>query len=81
MIGKGTPRGSKSVFTLIYWINLDLIVAREPIHKGKYLMAGTVIDNLVDERGCKVVFRESMVDIMKFSGDAKALLINWVGCH
>jgi hypothetical protein len=33
-IRKGTPRGSKSGFILICWMDLDLIVAREPIHKG-----------------------------------------------
>jgi hypothetical protein len=32
-IRKGTPRGSKSSFILICWMDLDLIVAREPIHK------------------------------------------------
>jgi hypothetical protein len=30
---KGTPRGSKSDFILIYWMDLDLIISRETIHK------------------------------------------------
>jgi hypothetical protein len=73
-ISKGTPRGSKSGFILICWMYLDLIVAGEPIHKGQCLMADTIIDNLVDERGWKVVFGTSMVEIVKVSADMNSAL-------
>jgi hypothetical protein len=33
-IRKGTPRGCKRDFVLICWIDLNLIVSRETIHKG-----------------------------------------------
>jgi hypothetical protein len=73
-ISKGTPRGSKSGFILIFWMDLDLIVAREPIHEGQCFLAGTVINNLVDERGWEVVFGKIMVEIMKFCADVNSAL-------
>jgi hypothetical protein len=73
-IRKSTPWGSKRGFILICWMDLDLIVAGEPIHEGKILMADIVIDNLVDERGWKVVLGTSMVEIVKFSADANSAL-------
>jgi hypothetical protein len=73
-IGKGTPQGGKSGFILTYYMNLDFIVAKEPIHKGQCLMAGTVINNLVDERGWKVVFGKSMVEIAKVCAEVNSAL-------
>jgi hypothetical protein len=73
-ISKGTPSGSKSSFILIYWMNLDLIVAREHIHKGQSLVADTILNNLVDERGWKVVFGTSMVEITKVGVDTNSSL-------
>jgi hypothetical protein len=78
-ISKGTPRGSKRGFILICWMYLDLIVAEEPIHKGQCLMADTVINNLVDERGWKFVFGTSMVEIMKFCADVNSALFFFNG--
>ena len=46
-------------------MDLDLIVVKEPIQKGQCLMVDTIIDDLVDERGWKVVFGTSMVEIAK----------------
>jgi len=53
---------------------LDLIVAEEPIHKGQCFMVGTIIDNLVNERGWKVVFGICMVDIMKFGANTNSAM-------
>jgi hypothetical protein len=50
-------------------MDLDFIVAREPIHEGECLVASIVIDNLVDERNWKVVFGTNMVEIMKVGAD------------
>jgi hypothetical protein len=55
-------------------MDLDLIVAGEPIHEGQCLVVGTVIDNLVDERGWKVVFGTSMVEIVKVGADVNSAL-------
>ena len=55
-------------------MNLDLIVAREPVHEGQGLMVGTVINNLVDERCWEVVFGTSMIEIMKFGADVNSAL-------
>jgi hypothetical protein len=55
-------------------MDLDLIVAEEPIHKGQCLMDDTVIDNLVDERGWEVVFGTSVVEIAKVCADVNNAL-------
>jgi hypothetical protein len=33
-ISKGTPRGCESGFVLICWMDLNLIIVGEPVHKG-----------------------------------------------
>jgi hypothetical protein len=73
-ISEGTLRGSKSGFVLICWMDLNLIVAKEPIHKGQCLVANTIIDDLVDERGWEVVFGTSMVEITKVCVDANSAM-------
>jgi hypothetical protein len=60
-------------------MDLDLIVAEEPIHEGKILVACKIIDNLVDERVWKVVFGKSMVEIMKVSVDMNSAWIFLTG--
>jgi hypothetical protein len=73
-IRKSTPRGSKSDFILICWMDSDLIVVGEPFHEGQNLMVVTLIDNLVDERFWKVVFGTSLVDIVKVGADVNSSL-------
>jgi hypothetical protein len=73
-IGKSTPRGSECGFVLVCWMNLNLIIAREPIHEGQGLVAGTIIDNLVDERDWEVVFGTGMIEITKVSADVNSAL-------
>jgi hypothetical protein len=77
-IRKSTPWGGKCVFILIYWMDLDLIVAGEPIHEGQGLMDGTVINNLVDERHWEVVFVTSMIEITKFGAYMNNALLFFV---
>jgi hypothetical protein len=62
-IGKSTPRTNKSTFMLVL-SDVNLIIAGESIHERKYFTAGTVIDDLVDERGWKVVLWTGFVNIL-----------------
>jgi hypothetical protein len=73
-VSKCTPWGGRCNFILIYWMDLDLIVAKEPIHEVQVLMACIVIDNLVNERVWEVVFGTTMIAIMKFSADVNSAL-------
>jgi hypothetical protein len=73
-IRKSTPWGGKCGFILIYWMDLNLIVARETIHEGHSLVAFTIIDNLDDERGREVVFGTSMIEITKVGVDVNSAL-------
>ena len=50
---------------LIEWENLNLIVAREAIHKGKNNASSIVVDYLIDIGSGKVVFWTSSIQIPK----------------
>jgi hypothetical protein len=55
-------------------VNLNLVVARETIHEGQSLVAGTIINNLVDKRHWKIVFGTGVIEIMKVSADTNSAL-------
>jgi hypothetical protein len=55
------------VFAIDYftkWV-MNLVIARESVHKGESLVAGVVVDNLMDERRRKVVFGTCVIEIVK----------------
>jgi hypothetical protein len=74
MICKGTPWGSECSFILIDWVDLNLIIARESIHKGESLVVGAVVDDLIDERCWKVVFGTSVIEIVKVCANTDSAL-------
>jgi hypothetical protein len=55
-------------------MDLDFIVAGEPIHKGQCLMVDTIIDNLINKWGQKIIFGTSVVEIAKVCEDANSAL-------
>jgi hypothetical protein len=55
---------------LIGWVELNLVVARETGHEGQSLMAGTIIDNMIDKGCWKVVFGTRLNEIVKVCTDA-----------
>jgi hypothetical protein len=62
-IGKSTPRTNKSGLMLILRNNVDLIIPGETVHKREDFTSGAIVDNLIDERGRKVVFGMGFVNI------------------
>jgi hypothetical protein len=48
---------------LVHWNDIDLIISGENIHQREDFTSGTIVDDLVDERGRKVVFRTCFVNI------------------
>jgi hypothetical protein len=73
-ICKRTPRGNECGFVLIGWVNLDLVIARESVHKGESLVAGAIVDNLIDERRWEIVFGTCIVEIAKVGANANGAL-------
>jgi hypothetical protein len=61
-------------FVLISWVNLNLVVAKEIIYEGYSLMAGTIIDNLVDDGRWKVIFGIGVTEIAKVCTDTNGAL-------
>ena len=74
MICESTPRGNECSFILIGWVDLNLVIARESVHKGENLVAGAVVDNLIDERRWKVVFGTCIIEIEKFCANTDSAL-------
>jgi hypothetical protein len=56
-------------------MNLNLVVVRETIHEGQGFVAGTIINNLVDEGNWEVFFGIDMIEIMKFSANVNSALL------
>ena len=50
-IGKCAPQGCECSLVTIFFLDMDLVISRGPIHEGKDLMSDSCIDDLIDE-GC-----------------------------
>ena len=51
-----------------------MVIARESVHKGESLVAGAVVDNLIDERHWKVVFGTCIIEIVKVCANVDSAL-------
>ena len=75
------PIKNKCIFMLVLGFDLDLIVSRKAIHKGKYLTSRTLIQNLINKWCGKIILRTGTLQVMEISAytDRSLLLINWNG--
>ena len=64
-IGECAPWGCECFFVMVFFLDLDLVVAEKSIHEGEGLMFGACIDDLVDERCREVVFRTCPIEVME----------------
>jgi hypothetical protein len=72
---KHTPRKNKCFIFLVLRMDLDLIIARESIHKGKYLTSNTLVNNIINE-GCReVVYKTRFIQICKLHGHMNSSLL------
>jgi hypothetical protein len=55
-------------------VYLNLVIARESVHEGEGLVAGAVVDDLIDEGRREVVFGTCIVKIAKVCADADSAL-------
>jgi hypothetical protein len=70
----GPLKSCTSIFVLIGWVDLNLVIARESVHKGESLVVGAFVDNLIDERRWKVVFRTCVIEIVKVGANTDSAL-------
>ena len=79
LVGKGTPRTNESSLVSIHGKNINLIIARETIHQREYFTPSTIVDDLVNKGGRKVVFRTSFVNvpIINAHTDHALFLVDW----
>jgi hypothetical protein len=56
------------------FVNLNLVIARESVHKGKSLVAGAVINNLINKGRWKIVFWTCIIKIAKVCENANGTL-------
>ena len=59
---------------LVSWEYVNLIIAREAVHKGEDFVASTIIDNLVDEWRGIIVLGTSVIDISIINTDSNSAL-------
>jgi hypothetical protein len=71
---QSTPWGNECGFILIDWVDLNLVITKETVHKGKSLVGGAVIDNLIDERRWEVVLWTCITEIAKVGANANGAL-------
>ena len=74
-IGEGPPWENKSRLMLNWWEYIDLIIARETIHKWKDDTSSTVVDNLIDVWGGGIVIRTSPIQIKKINVNPNSTLL------
>lgn len=63
LIREHTPRTNKGCLFLIDRCDVDLVITRKTIHKGKDLTPGTFINDLINEGSRIVVFRTGTIEI------------------
>ena len=63
LIGECAPQGCECSLVMIFFLDLDLVVAGKSIHEGEGLMSGACVDDLVDERCGEVVFGTCPIEI------------------
>ena len=51
-----------------------MVIARESVHEGESLVAGAVINDLIDEECWKVVFGTCIIEIAKVCADVDSAL-------
>lgn len=72
------PKGEiKNHFMLIFWFNLDLIIAGEIIHEGQYLIIGAFIDYLNNGRDWEIIFWTHMVQISIINTENNGTMFFW----
>ena len=78
-----TPRENKSSFMLVFWFDLDLIVARETIHKREYFTTRTCSYDLINKWCGVIVLRIGFVKVSKVRTNTTSPLLfinrDWVG--
>jgi hypothetical protein len=60
-------------------VDLYLVIARKSVPKGESLVAGAVVDNLIDERLWKVVFGTCVIEIAKVCENVDSALFFFDG--
>ena len=72
---KSAPGGGKGGFILILFVDMDFVLTQKTVHEGKYFMASTCIDDLVDKRSGEVVFGTSQIQITEVSTHTNGSLL------
>ena len=66
LICECTPWGCEISLVMIFFPDLNLVIARKSFHEGRGLMSSACIDNLINEGCWEVVFGTRPIEVMKF---------------
>ena len=78
-VGECAPWGCECRFVMVFFSNLDLVLAGKSVHEGEGFMSSACIDDLVDERGGEVVFRTCPIKITEFYANMNGTLFLFMG--
>ena len=59
---------------MVFFPDLDLVIAEKSVHEGKGLMSGAYNDDLIDEGCGEVVFGTCPIEVMKFCANVNGTL-------
>ena len=62
-VGECAPWGCEFHLVMVFFLDLELVIAEKSIHEGEGLMFGACIDDLVYERCGEVVFGTCPIEI------------------
>ena len=75
LISEGAPRTNESCLMLVCRGYVDLVIAREAVHKQINLTSCAVINKLINERRRKVIFWTGTIDIAVVNTDPDSALL------
>jgi len=73
-VSKIAPRTDKGSLMLISGCNIDLVIPRETVHKGKHFTSGTLVNELINEGCGEVILRTGLVDVTVINTDSNGTL-------
>ena len=68
------PHGCECHLIMVFFPDLDLVIAEKSIHEGKGLMSSACIDDLINEGHWEVVFGTCPIEVVEVCANANGTL-------
>ena len=68
------PWGCECHIIMVFFLDIDLVIAKKSVHEGKGLMSGACIDDLIDEWCWEVVFGTHPIEVIEVCANTDGTL-------